>query len=586
MKKRVLLPFILVVFVLTAIAFAIYSEFALEKAVARVESILARKLLMEVKIKGAQISFLSQEASADLIEVRKDNVPVISAGKCSVTNLIGLVTGSYRTLNIHCRDSKIDIAILKGALSKKNKQIKTSENDGKSGTLSFPVNFSVGDLTLAYGKIKEMISVDMSFDAGEGVARIKRESNGESGFIEILFSLVKKNATVRFENIDLGGFGKLASEMSDLQILEGTVSGISSIEKNGDQIHADVDASIEKFGIIHPFVDEKKFKMPFVRYVGKIDADMEKKEVTFEQSRISLGGISGTLSGRYSPKTKLIFIDLKKIEINRLETIVRDSRFKDFLFGGYIDMEIRYFKDDELGESFSLAGNVIDPIQLSGRLNYLNLPFEYAFNSNSEKVRTFIVGPNNIDYADTQSIPEHLKWAVLVSEDAGFYVHKGVDFREIDAAVRDNMKKKKFRGGSTITQQLAKNLFLERKKTMIRKFREAILAVELDATLSKRRQLEIYFNIIEWGPNIFGISEASYYYFGKTPMELTPLESAYLASIIPGPYKYNFQFRKKEISEKWKKRLRNILGLMNETGHLDLADYNKALLDELVFREN
>jgi len=121
---------------------------------------------------------------------------------------------------------------------------------------------------------------------------------------------------------------------------------------------------------------------------------------------------------------------------------------------------------------------------------------------------------------------------------------------------------------------------------MLRKLREAILAVEIDATLSKRRQLEIYLNIIEWGPGIFGVSEASWYYFGKIPMDLTPLESAYLASIIPGPNKYNFQFRKKEISEKWLKKLHHILGLMNETGHLDLGDYYGALADDLIFRKD
>jgi len=585
MKKRFIIPAILLILVLTSIAIVIYSEFALEKAVAKAEMILARKLSMEVKITGVDASFFSKEVYADLVEMRKSGESVISAGNCSVGNLIGLVSGSDRTLNIHCKSTKIDITKLKDGISKKEKT-DTSNKTKSSKRMSFPVNFSVGDLMLTYGKIKEEMSFNMSFDAGEGVARIKRESNGKSGSIEILFSLLKNEATVRFENIDLGGFGKLASNLSDIALLEGTISGLCTVKKNGDLLKADIDTSITKFGILHHLVDEKKFQMPFVRYVGKIDADIKKKEVTFEQSRISLGGISGTLSGRYSPKTKLIFIDLKKIELNRLETLVRDSRFKEYLFGGNIDLEIRYFKDEELGESFSLVGDVIDPVQLSQRLNYLNLPFEYSFKENTQESRTFIVGPKNIDYTDSQSFPEHLKWAVIVSEDAGFYVHKGVDFREIDAAVKDNMKKKKFRGGSTITQQLAKNLFLERKKTLLRKFREAILAVELDATLSKRRQLEIYLNIIEWGPNVFGISEAAYYYFGKTPMELTPLESAYLASIIPGPHKYNFQFRKKEISEKWKKRLINILGLMNETGHLDLGDYYDAQTQDLIFREN
>ena len=183
-------------------------------------------------------------------------------------------------------------------------------------------------------------------------------------------------------------------------------------------------------------------------------------------------------------------------------------------------------------------------------------------------------------------LPQHLVWAVVISEDAGFFLHNGIDFQELNAAVNDNIQNHRLRGGSTIPQQLAKNLFLSREKTLLRKLREVLLSIELDATLSKERLLEIYFNIVEWAPGIFGIADAAEYYFAKRPEDLTALESAYLASVIPGPSKYHYQFLTKNVSENWYKNLFRLLGIMNTTGHLSDEEYEKALYQTLIFREN
>ncbi|HSW59983.1 MAG TPA: biosynthetic peptidoglycan transglycosylase, partial [bacterium] len=249
-----------------------------------------------------------------------------------------------------------------------------------------------------------------------------------------------------------------------------------------------------------------------------------------------------------------------------------------------IDLNVNYSKEGEEEPVFSVAGEVLDPLQISDRLNYLKEPFPFNFIDRNEQVVSFVVGETNRDFIALDYIPEHVLWAVIVSEDAGFFMHKGIDFEEMSAAVKDNIKKKKMRGGSTITQQIAKNLFLKREKTLLRKFREVILAIELDATLSKKRLLEIYFNIVEWAPGVFGITNAAWYYFGKPVYMLTPLEGAYLASVIPGPYKYNYQFLSGNVSEKWIENLYRILNIMNETGHLTLQEYIDAVKENIVFR--
>ena len=265
--------------------------------------------------------------------------------------------------------------------------------------------------------------------------------------------------------------------------------------------------------------------------------------------------------------------------------MIHDNTFDGYLFGGTLELFAEYSQEGEEQPVFAVEGNLIDPKQLSERLEYLKRTFEYTFTNSDGLKRTIVVGERNPNFTPMALIPDHLVWAVVVSEDAGFFVHKGVDFQELDAAVKDNIKTHRMRGGSTITQQLAKNLFLNRDKTLLRKFREVLLAIELDAALSKERLLEIYFNIIEWAPGIFGISQASYYYFGKEPFQLTPLESAFLASVIPGPSKYHYIFLSKNVSENWYKSLYRILSIMNETGHLSTDDYFDSLQQTLVFRE-
>ncbi|MEZ0343430.1 MAG: monofunctional biosynthetic peptidoglycan transglycosylase [Caldimicrobium sp.] len=137
-------------------------------------------------------------------------------------------------------------------------------------------------------------------------------------------------------------------------------------------------------------------------------------------------------------------------------------------------------------------------------------------------------------------ISPYLIKAVLIAEDDKFYRHSGFDLEAIQKALEKNLKEGKIKyGGSTITQQTAKNLFLSPSKNPIRKIQEAILAYRLEKTLSKRRILEIYLNIAEWGPGIFGIEAASRFYYHKPASTLTPWEVARLAAVLPNPLKYN-----------------------------------------------
>jgi len=130
--------------------------------------------------------------------------------------------------------------------------------------------------------------------------------------------------------------------------------------------------------------------------------------------------------------------------------------------------------------------------------------------------------------------------AVIIAEDDKFWSHEGFDFEAIQKAIEKDLKKKHLKaGGSTISQQLAKNLYLTPSKNPIRKLKEAILTWRLEWNLSKRRIIEIYLNVAEWGDGIFGIEAASRHYFGKGAAELSAHEAASLAVVLPSPLRYN-----------------------------------------------
>jgi monofunctional biosynthetic peptidoglycan transglycosylase len=190
------------------------------------------------------------------------------------------------------------------------------------------------------------------------------------------------------------------------------------------------------------------------------------------------------------------------------------------------------------------------------------------------KDHPFVVGPRNPGWTPYGSIPSALKKAVVAAEDANFYSHEGVDYEAIREAIRTDLRKGRFvRGGSTITQQLAKNLFLTREKTLIRKAKELVLARRLDDALSKSRILELYLNVVELGPMVYGIGHAARYYFGKHPSALTVRECAFLASMLPGPKVYN-PYRK---MDRVMKRSDRILRRMVAARMISREEYDAAL---------
>jgi monofunctional biosynthetic peptidoglycan transglycosylase len=173
------------------------------------------------------------------------------------------------------------------------------------------------------------------------------------------------------------------------------------------------------------------------------------------------------------------------------------------------------------------------------------------------------------------AISDHLKKAVLISEDASFFSHTGVDVKELQEALKKDWESGNFaRGGSTITMQLAKNLYLNPSKNPWRKAKEIVIAWQLEQALSKRRIFEIYLNIVEWGPNIYGAEAATRHYFAKPAAQLDILEAATLAALLPSPR------NTRERNLTYRRNL--ILSRMAGVGYLSAEEFNRAKQSPII----
>ncbi len=194
-------------------------------------------------------------------------------------------------------------------------------------------------------------------------------------------------------------------------------------------------------------------------------------------------------------------------------------------------------------------------------------------------------GPHSPNWTSYDEISPYLESALLVSEDGRFFRHNGFDDRAIESAIRDNTRAGKFvRGASTISMQLAKNLYLSRNKTLARKFQEAALTSLLEQSFEKRELLELYMNIVEFGPGIYGVRAAAQHYFNTIPARLSAAQAFFLASILPAPTREYFE-ADGHLNPARAKYVRTLLSIAEKRGRLSPAELEEAQAEELVFGE-
>jgi hypothetical protein len=260
------------------------------------------------------------------------------------------------------------------------------------------------------------------------------------------------------------------------------------------------------------------------------------------------------------------------------------STLKGIKVNGKLAFNLDFFVDLSLPDSLrflvDLKRNRFNVLSYGDAgLTRLNESFEYTAYERGMPARSFRVGPENPDFRPLNKISPFLQISVLNSEDPGFYQHRGFIPESFRESMILNIKERRFaRGGSTITMQLVKNVFLNRNKTIARKMEEILLVwlIENQQLCTKERMFEVYLNIIELGPHIYGANEAAHFYFNKDASKLNLQEAIFLASIIPRPRWFMYSFDETgHLRQSEKDFFRLLSGKMLNKGQISQDEFDK-----------
>ena len=366
-----------------------------------------------------------------------------------------------------------------------------------------------------------------------------------------------KKVDIRIFNIDTGAikvpyfderYG-LISSFDSIRL------NIENIDKKSGELHIDGFASIANLKINHPkiarndvVIKNARFDYRFLLGDDFISLD--------SSSTVQLNKIKFHPYIAYETVQDTIYklkVMLPKMKAQDFISSLPDGLFTNFqgmeaegTFDYKLDFKYNKNKPNELVFDSNLKKENLKITKYgAANLNKLNGEFVYRAIIKDVFQRPILVGNANPNYTPLEQISPYLRKSVLTTEDPSFFSHRGFINEAFKQSIIKNIKTKKFsRGASTISMQLVKNVFLTREKTLSRKLEEILLVyiLENNRVVSKERMLEVYFNVIEWGPNVYGIGEASHFYFQKKPSELDLNECLYLARIIPSPKKFMYQF--------------------------------------------
>ncbi len=406
------------------------------------------------------------------------------------------------------------------------------------------VVFDFNQLVLNEKKLNTII--DVSSDNFSQQWRINGFADPRDRKADLTFANTK-NDTIRIPYIDKRfnlktGFKSIHFNLENLAMESG-------------ELHIDGYSSIEDLFVNNPKIASKDVRIKNARFdyrwiVGKRFIALDSTS-TVELNKIKCQPfISYT-----NDKDKIYALKLKipKIKAQDFINSLPTGLFRHFegmeangSFSYALKFEYNNHKPNELVFDSSLKPDGLKITKYGeADLSKINRPFTYRAIDKGIAQRPIFVGSGNWNYTPLSMMSPYLKKCVLTSEDPSFMEHRGFINSAFKESITKNIKTKEFtRGASTISMQLVKNVFLTREKTLSRKLEEILLVyiLENNHISSKDRMLEVYFNIIEWGPNVYGIAEASHFYFQKKPWDLNVNQCLFLAQIIPFPKGFMTKF--------------------------------------------
>ena len=591
-----------VLFVLFIGTFFIFRNSILQKAIAKVSDKMENEYDSNFSIKKASFQGFSGVALENVLLVPKhaDTLLNVESIKTNI-NFWKLLTGDVQLGTLHVKNGFVQLvkdengrnfdAFLKRKSNEDTTNIETNYAKRAYRLLNQALNLIPTDMNL------ENISLRMD-DMGRKVNLDLKKLRLEDKELETSIGVTADNfkqhwkikgfADPRHKKTDLRFFnldtGKIRIPYIDERFnmkagFDSIRLNVSNIEMDGGKLHIDGFTSIVNFTVNHPKIATKDV----VIKKAKFDYNL-----LFGEDFIAVDSTSSVTLNKmkFSPyvfyqktkedKNQIYALKVKIPKMNAQDFIVSlpEGLFTNFegmeAEGNFsYDLDFLYNKNKPSELVFDSKLNK-ENLKITkygeANLSKLNSDFAYRAIINGVRQRQIEVGMSNPNYTPLEQISPYIRKSVLTSEDPSFFSHRGFINEAFKQSIIKNIKTKRFsRGASTISMQLIKNVFLTREKTLSRKLEEILLVyiLENNRIASKERMLEVYFNIIEWGPNVYGIGEAAHFYFGKHPSQLNLNESLFLASIVPRPRGFMWQFdnqgKLKSFAEKRNEYMTNLM---------------------------
>jgi hypothetical protein len=569
-----------VLIIISGVLFFAFRNSILQKAITKVSSKMNTEYNSTFIVKGAKFNGINgiEMEGITLVPKNADTLLNVKELKTSI-NLGHLLTGDIQLGSLEMKDGFIQL--VKNANGKNfDAFLKKKDNDDEEDDSDDPDYASRAYRLL--NKALNLVPTDMVLtnlnlrldDMGRKVTLHLRELKLADKQLESSIGVSGKDIA---QNWKVKGFADPRNKQADLDFFNtdttrieipylneryGLKSGFDSIHLNvdkidmsGGELHVDGYASIRNFMVNHKRISSKDVIIDNARFDYRFlfGSDFVALDST---STVHLNKIKVHPFMKYSVEEDTIYemkaripkmpaqdfiVSLPKGLFTNFEGMEAEGNFS-------YDLDFMYNKNkpNKLVFDSSLKKDNFKIIKYGAAdLAKLNTAFTYRAIDNGRVQRAISLTNDNPYYTPMDQISPYLRKAVLTSEDPSFFSHRGFINEAFKQSIIKNIRTRKFsRGASTISMQLVKNVFLTREKTLSRKLEEILLVyiLENNRIASKERMLEVYFNIIEWGPDVYGIGEAASYYFEKSPSQLTLDECLYLASIIPRPKGFMWQF--------------------------------------------
>jgi len=579
-KQKLILitKIVAITFLLLIIFFLVFRNAILKQTIAKVAVKIEREYNGSFSIREASFVGISGLSFQDIVLVPKNADTIFSIKKMKTSvNLWQLLVGDIQLGTLEMETSFVQLVKNKNGrnydafLKKKedgngsnikrdyaqfayqiiSKVLNLIPTDMKVENLVFRLDDNGKKTTINFQKLK------LNNNQLETTVTVKTKAFTEQICISGFANPRDKKADIRFFNCNTGTIK--IPYLDERFLLKSSFDSIhlniQNIDKSGGELHIDGFASVVNLMINHPKIAKKdvtikKAKFDFRFLLGSDFVSID------SSSTVQLNKVKLHPYLEYETQEDTIYklkVSIPKMQAQDFITSLPDGLFTHFQgmeaqgkFAYQLNFMFNKNKPNRLIFESNLEKDNLKIIKYGeANLNKLNSEFVYRAIIQNVQQRPVLVGSENPNYTPLDQISPYLQKCVLTSEDPSFFSHRGFITEAFKQSILKNIRTKKFsRGASTISMQLIKNVFLTREKTASRKLEEILLVyiLENNRIASKERMLEVYFNIIEWGPNIYGIGEASQFYFQKKPVNLTLKECLFLATIIPKPNKFMWQF--------------------------------------------